>query len=257
MRRVDLNCDMGESFGAWHIGNDAAVLPHVTSINVACGFHGGDPSVMRATVHAAAAHRVAIGAHPGLPDLNGFGRRELAVSAQEVYDMVVYQVGALQAIAGTAGVTIKHVKPHGALYNMAAVRRDLADAIARAVQDVDVMLVLVGLSGSALIDAGRVLGLHTASEVFADRNYRADGTLVPRTAPNALITDVDAAAARALRMVTDHRVTAIDGSDIAVKADTICIHGDAPNATQFAQRIRSVLRTAGVASQSLGDTAHA
>jgi 5-oxoprolinase (ATP-hydrolysing) subunit A len=256
MARIDLNCDMGESFGAWTIGSDAAVLPYVTSVNIACGFHAGDPSVMRATVHAAAAHRVAVGAHPGLPDLNGFGRRDMAVSPQEVYDMVVYQVGALQAIAGAAGVMVRHVKPHGALYNMAATRRDLADAIARAVQDVDAMLILVGLAGSALIDAGTVLGLRVAREVFADRSYRADGTLVPRATPGALISDVDVAVARVLRMVQQGRVLALDGTDIAVTADTICIHGDAPGAPQFAQRIRTALHTAGVSPLALSDAVH-
>ena len=252
MTRVDLNCDMGESFGAWTIGNDAAVLPYVSSVNIACGFHGGDPSVMRATVHAAAAHRVAIGAHPGLPDLIGFGRRELAVTAQEVYDMIVYQVGALQATAFTAGVSLQHVKPHGALYNMAAVRRDLADAIARAVFDVDAALVLVGLSGSALIAAGARLGLRTASEVFADRGYQGDGTLVPRHQPSAMVTDVDVAVQRAVRMVREQRVRAVEGTDVTVVAETICIHGDAPGAPQFAERIRTALHVAGISVTALG-----
>ncbi len=256
MARADLNCDMGESYGAWTIGNDAAVLPHVTSINVACGFHGGDPSVMRATVHAAVTHHVAIGAHPGLPDLIGFGRREMAVSPQEVYDLVVYQVGALQAVARAAGTTIRHVKPHGALYNMAAVRRELADEIAQAVFDVDSTLVLVGLSGSALILAGKSRGLSTAREVFADRNYRADGTLVPRSSPGAMISDVQTAASRAVRMVQHGRVIAIDGTDIAVDADTICIHGDAVGAAAFAQRIRTALQAAGISVLPHGAAAH-
>lgn len=244
MVRVDLNCDMGESFGAFTIGDDAAILPFVSSINIACGFHGGDPSVMRTTVLAAKAHHVAIGAHPGLPDLIGFGRREIAVTPQEVYDMITYQVGALRGVAHAAGVSVGHVKPHGALYNMAAVRRPLADAVASAVRDIDPTLILVGLSGSALIDAGRAHGLRTASEGFADRNYQSDGTLVSRAATDALVTDADAAAARAVRMVQAHSVTTIDGSDIRVTADTICIHGDAPQAPLFAQRIRAALRNA-------------
>ncbi len=256
MVRVDLNCDMGESHGAFTIGDDAAILPFVSSINVACGFHGGDPSVMRATVQAAAAHRVAVGAHPGLPDLIGFGRREMAVSPQEVYDMTAYQVSALLGVARAAGVTVGHVKPHGALYNMAAVRKPLADAIALAVHDIDTALILVGLSGSALIEAGRAQGLQTASEVFADRNYQPDGTLVPRSQPNALVTDVEIAVARALRMVQVQRVTAIDGSDVQVRAETICIHGDAPLAHTFAQRIRSALSGAGVAVLALGEHTH-
>ncbi|MDZ7631939.1 MAG: 5-oxoprolinase subunit PxpA [Gemmatimonadaceae bacterium] len=256
MAHVDLNCDMGESHGVWTIGADAAVLPHVTSINVACGFHGGDPSVMRATVLAAAAHQVAIGAHPGLPDLLGFGRREMAVSPQEVCDMVVYQLGALQAFAAAVGVRVCHVKPHGALYNMAAVRRDLADAIADAVHSVDASLVLVGLSGSALIAAGTARGLPVAHEVFADRNYRADGTLVPRTMPDALITDVDIAVARVVRMVQQGRVLTVDGTDMPVAAQTICIHGDAPGAPMFAQRIRAALHAAGITPRALSTPPH-
>ena len=255
--RVDLNCDMGESFGNWTIGDDAAILPFVSSVNIACGFHAGDPSVMRVTVHAAAAHHVAVGAHPGLPDLAGFGRREMAVSPQAVYDMTSYQIGALRGIARAAGVTVKHIKPHGALYNMAAVRSPIADAIALAVRDTDGSLTLVALSGSCLIDAGRATGLRTASEVFADRNYMPDGTLVPRSAPNAIVNDVDEAAARAVRMVQSHRVTAIDGSDVTVLAETICIHGDAPYAALFAQRIRVALAAANIAVLSIGAPAHA
>lgn len=255
--RVDLNCDMGESFGNWTIGDDAAILPFVSSVNIACGFHAGDPSVMRVTVQAAAAHHVAVGAHPGLPDLAGFGRREMAVSPQAVYDMTSYQIGALRGIARAAGVTVKHIKPHGALYNMAAVRSPIADAIALAVRDTDGSLTLVALSGSCLIDAGRAAGLRTASEVFADRNYMPDGTLVPRSAPNAIVNDVDEAAARAVRMVQSHRVTAIDGSDVTVLAETICIHGDAPYAALFAQRIRVALAAANIAVLSIGAPAHA
>jgi 5-oxoprolinase (ATP-hydrolysing) subunit A len=256
MQRVDLNCDMGESFGTWTIGADSAVLPHVTSANIACGFHGGDPSVMRATVRAAAAHQVAVGAHPGLPDLVGFGRRDLAVTPQEVYDMVVYQVGALQAVARAAAVPLRHVKPHGALYNMAAGRRELADAIAAAVRDVDDALIFVGLAGSALIEAGRAAGLHIASEVFADRNYQPDGTLVPRRLASALVTDVETAVQRTVRMVREGCVTAIDGSDVVLHADTICIHGDAPDAAAFARRIRAALQAAGIAVMAPDRSAH-
>jgi UPF0271 protein len=253
MARIDLNCDMGESHGAFVIGHDADVMPHVTSINVACGFHGGDPSVMRSTVTLAAMHAVAVGAHPGLPDLLGFGRREMAVTPQEVYDLVTYQVGALEAIAMAAGgIPLQHVKPHGALYNMAAVRDDLADAIARAVKDVDDSLVLMGLSGSALIRAGRAYGLTTASEVFADRAYMADGTLAPRSRSDAMITSVDVAVTRAVRMVTLHEVIAVDGAAVTLDAETICIHGDAPQAALFAQRIRAGLDAAGISVQSLG-----
>ncbi len=255
--RVDLNCDMGESYGAYVIGNDAAVLPHVTSINVACGFHGGDPGVMQRTVHAAVAHGVAIGAHPGLPDLIGFGRREMSVTAQDVYDMTVYQIGALQAVATAGGTTLQHVKPHGALYNMAAINPPLADAIARAVRDVDRRLILLGLSGSALLSAGSALGLRTASEVFADRNYQADGTLVPRSQANALIHDADAAVAHVVGMVRAHEVTAVDGTVVPVVAHSICIHGDAPGAALFAERIRSALAAAHVSVMALAASSHA
>jgi len=253
MARIDLNCDMGESHGAFVMGHDRDVLPFVTSINVACGFHGGDPTVMRQTVTLAAMHGVAVGAHPGLPDLLGFGRREMAVSAQEVYDMVTYQVGALEAIASVAaGIPLQHVKPHGALYNMAAVRDDLADAIARAVRDVDDALILMGLSGSALIRAAQTHGITTASEVFADRGYMANGTLVSRSRDDALITNVDFAVTRAVRMVAQHEVIAVDGSTVALHADSICIHGDAPHAALFAQRIRAGLEAGGITVQSFG-----
>ena len=253
MDRIDINCDMGESHGAYVLGHDADVLPFVTSINVACGFHAGDPAVMRQTVTLAAMHGVAVGAHPGLPDLIGFGRREMAVSAQEVYDMVTYQIGALEAIASAvAGIPLQHVKPHGALYNMAAVRDDLADAIARAVLDVDDSLILMGLSGSALIRAARAHGLTTASEVFADRAYLADGTLVPRNQEDAMIANVDLAVTRAMHMVRLHEVIAVDGTAVALDVESICIHGDAPQAALFAQRIRAGLDAAGICVQPLG-----
>ncbi len=257
MARIDLNCDMGESHGAFVIGHDADVLPHVTSVNVACGFHGGDPSVMRRTVSLAAMHDVAVGAHPGLPDLLGFGRREMAVTPQEVYDMVTYQVGALEAIASAAaGIPLQHVKPHGALYNMAVVRDDLADAIARAVHDVDDSLILMGLAGSALIRAAKTHGLSTASEVFADRAYMPDGTLAPRSRPDAMITDVQIAVARVVRMVTLHEVIAVDGAAVSLSAESICIHGDGAQAPLFAQRIRAGLEAAGITVQPLGTRSH-
>ena len=257
MARIDLNCDMGESHGAFVIGHDADVLPHITSINVACGFHGGDPSVMRNTVTLAALHGVSVGAHPGLPDLLGFGRRDMAVTPQEVYDMITYQIGALEAIASAAaGVALQHVKPHGALYNMAARRDDLADAIARAVHDVDDSLILMGLSGSALIRAAQAHGLATASEVFADRAYMPDGTLAPRSRPDAMISDVDTAVTRAVRMVTMHEVIAVDGATVVLNAESICIHGDGAQAALFAQRIRAGLDAAGITVQALAAHPH-
>ena len=243
---VDLNCDMGESFGSWRMGNDAAVLPYVTSANIACGFHAGDPSTMARTVGDAARHGVAIGAHPGLPDLAGFGRREMRVTPDEVYAMVLYQVGALGGIARSLGAPLTHVKPHGALYNMAAADRALADAIARAVWDFEEALLLVGLAGSELLRAGKAQGLATASEVFADRHYLPDGSLVPRSRPDAMVTDEAQAIARVVRMVTAGRVTAVDGSEIDVSADTICIHGDGPHAVAFARGLRAALEAEGV-----------
>jgi 5-oxoprolinase (ATP-hydrolysing) subunit A len=250
MPEVDLNCDMGESTGAFRVGNDLAILPHVTSVNVACGFHGGDPSVMRQTVRAAVAHGVAIGAHPGLPDLIGFGRREMAVTIEETYDMVVYQIGALRGIAHAAGAHVGHVKPHGALYNMAARLPEHADAIARAIRDVDPALILVGLSGSALIEAGTAHGLRTVSEVFADRAYLVDGSLAPRGTPNAVLTDADLVATRAVRMVLDQQVDTVDGARIPVTADSICIHGDGPHAVDFARLVRQALDAAGITVRS-------
>lgn len=244
--RVDINCDMGESFGAYHIGADTEVLPHVTSANVACGFHGGDPATMRATVSAAKSLGVAIGAHPGLQDLAGFGRRAMQVSPQEVYDLMIYQVGALHGFARAAGVELQHVKPHGALYNMAAAQPALADAIARAVRDVDRGLVLFGLAGSHLLAAAERAGISSASEAFADRNYLHDGALVPRQRPDALVTDAAEAVRRVVRMVREGVVADVDGEDIAIRADTVCIHGDGPHAAEIAKRLRAGLEAVGV-----------
>ncbi|MDQ6828023.1 MAG: LamB/YcsF family protein, partial [Gemmatimonadota bacterium] len=224
----------------------ADVLPHITSANIACGFHGGDPSVMRKTVAGALVHGVTIGAHPGLPDLAGFGRRTMDVSPDDVYEMIVYQVGALMAFATVAGTKVRHVKPHGALYNMAAADPALAEAVAQAVRDVDQRLVLFALAGSHLIGAGEAAGLRTASETFADRGYNADGSLVSRKRPGALVSDADEAVRRAARMVRDGKVRSVDGSDVAVRADTICIHGDGPHAAEFARRLRSGLEAEGV-----------
>jgi len=250
--RVDLNCDMGESFGAYQIGADEAVLPFITSANIACGFHGGDPSVMRMTVARAKQHGVAVGAHPGLPDLIGFGRRNLDVTPDDAYDMVVYQVGALLGVARAAGVSMQHVKAHGALYNMAAVKRDLAAAIARAVRDVDRNLVLFGLPGSFLISEGESAGLTTACEAFADRNYMSDGTLVSRKRADAHVHDASEAVSRAIRMVREGKVRSVDGDDIAIRADTICVHGDGPHAAEFTQRLRSAFEAESIEVRSLG-----
>lgn len=246
MTRVDINCDMGESFGAYEIGADAAVLPHVTSANIACGFHGGDPGVMRETVAAAAALGVAVGAHPGLPDLVGFGRRVMQLTPQEVYDLIIYQVGALLGFARAAGTPLHHVKAHGALYNMAAAQPSLADAIARAVRDVDAGLVLYGLAGSHLLTAAERARIASASEAFADRNYLHDGALVPRSRPDAMVHDVDEAVRRAVRMVREGVVADVEGEDIPIRADTICLHGDGPNAAELARGLRAGFEAQGI-----------
>jgi UPF0271 protein len=246
MDRVDLNCDMGESFGAWTLGDDAAIMASITSASIACGLHAGDSTVMRRTVRLAQESGVSIGAHPGLPDLAGFGRREITVTPEEVRDLVLYQVGALAAFARAEGRQLRHVKPHGALYNMAARDRALADAIAEAVRSFDPALVLFGLAGSALIAAGESAGLRVASEVFADRAYEPDGSLAPRSRPGAVIHDPAAVAARAVAMVRDGVVHATDGSRVRVRADTICVHGDTPGAAGLARTVRRALEAAGI-----------
>jgi UPF0271 protein len=244
--KIDLNSDLGESFGPYSIGHDAEILQQVTSANIACGFHGGDPDVMEKTVSLAVAQGVAIGAHPGLPDLSGFGRRKIEIKPSEAYSMVVYQIGALAAFAHAHGVALQHVKPHGALYNMAAKDADLARAIAKAVHDVDAGLILFGLAGSQLIEQGKVVGLQTASEVFADRTYQPDGSLTPRSQPDAMVTDETESIARILRMVRDGVVRCQDGTDISVQADTVCVHGDGVKALAFTERIHRALSVAGV-----------
>ena len=252
MARIDLNCDMGESFGAWRMGNDLEILDHVTSANIACGFHAGDPTTMRKTVEAAVAKGVAVGAHPGLPDLQGFGRRTMAVSPAEAYDLTVYQIGALAAFVQAAGGRLAHVKAHGALYNMAAKDPQLSEAIARAVHDVDPDLVLFGLAGSETIRAAEKVGVRAAGEVFADRSYQDDGSLTPRSRPDAMIEDADRAAAQVRRMVCDGVVRSTSGAEVAVRADTLCIHGDQPGALAFVKRIRIELERAGVDVKAFG-----
>ena len=251
MARIDFNCDMGEGFGAYTMGNDLAILDYVNSANVACGFHAGDPPTIHKTVQAAIEKGVAVGAHPGLPDLQGFGRRNMAVSAAEAYDMVVYQIGAVAAFAQAFGGRLSHVKAHGALYTMAAKDARLSEAIAKAVRDFDSKLILFALSGSAMIDAAEAIGLRAAAEVFADRTYQDDGTLTPRREPHSMIEDEEAAIAQVKRMVTEGVVRSAGGKDVRVRADTLCIHGDQPNALAFAKRIRSELTRAGVEVKAL------
>jgi 5-oxoprolinase (ATP-hydrolysing) subunit A len=246
MRRIDLNCDLGESYGAWQMGDDANVLGLVSSANIACGFHAGDPLTMRRTVQLAAAQGVAIGAHPSLPDLQGFGRREMALSADEAQSLVLYQIGALSAFAQSANTRLSHVKPHGALYNMAARDAALAAAIAAAVAEFDRSLILVGLAGSKLLDAGRAAGLRVAAEAFCDRRYQSDGSLTPRSERDAVIKDIDDAVAQGLSIALHGRAQARDGSRVAIAADTLCIHGDKPDAALFARRLREALQAAGV-----------
>lgn len=251
MTTIDLNCDLGESYGAYTIGNDEALLQVATSANIACGFHAGDPHVMRQTVERALKLNIAIGAHPGFPDLNGFGRRSMALSPEEVYDIILYQVGALQAVVHAEGGHLSHVKPHGALYNMAAKDAALAVAVAGAIAAVDPSLILYGLSGSRLIEAGRAAGLKTASEVFADRTYQQDGGLTPRSHSDALITDERTALRQVLEMVKHGSVRTVQGNKIQICADTLCIHGDGAHALAFAKKIRESFEKEGIAVQPL------
>ncbi|MFJ5769656.1 LamB/YcsF family protein [Psychrobacillus sp. NPDC093180] len=241
MFRVDLNCDLGESFGRYKLGEQKEILKYVTSANIACGFHAGDPSVMRETVKLAIENGVKIGAHPGLPDLNGFGRREMNISSQEAYDLVVYQIGALNGFLATFGEQMQHVKPHGALYNMASKDSELAQAIAQAVYDVSPKLVLFGLAGSKLTAAGEKIGLHTAHEVFADRTYQSDGSLTSRQQTDALITDKDQSVEQVVRMVTEGKVISQQHTEVLINADTVCIHGDGEHAVSFAKYIKETL----------------
>lgn len=243
---VDLNCDLGESFGSYKIGNDKDILAYVTSANIACGFHAGDPATMRRTVKLALENGVAVGAHPGLPDLVGFGRRNMDITPQEAYDMVTYQIGALNAFVKAEGGIMQHVKPHGALYNMAAKNPNLAEAIAEAVYQVNPALILFGLAGSELVKAGIKTGLSTAQEVFADRTYQQDGTLTPRKLANALITNEAKSVEQVIRMVKEGLVRSQQGVDVAIQADTICIHGDCAHALEFARKIRLALQKADI-----------
>jgi UPF0271 protein len=246
MTEIDLNCDMGEGFGAYKMGDDVALLEHVTSANIACGFHAGDPATMARTVNAAVERGVAVGVHPSLHDLQGFGRRVIEVSETEAYQAIVYQIGALSGFAAAAGARLRHVKVHGALYNMAAKNAALSRGICRAVRDVDRSLVFYALAGSVTETVARELGLQVASEVFADRSYQDDGSLTPRSQPGAMITDVEQSIAQVRRMVKDGAVRAQSGKDVALKADTVCVHGDQPGAVDFACRLRAALEADGI-----------
>ncbi len=242
--RIDFNCDMGESFGAYTLGLDDQIIKSITSANIACGFHAGDPEWMRRTVELAERQRVGVGAHPGFPDLRGFGRRNLAASPAEVRDDLVYQIGALTAF--TREKRLQHVKPHGALYNMAVENDALASAICQAVLEVDPRMILVVLAGSRWVALAVRMGLRVAREVFADRAFNLDGTLVPRSKPGAVLHDRHEVIDRSLRLVTEGKVTAITGEVIELQADTICLHGDTPGSVQLASALRDAFERSGV-----------
>jgi len=247
--KIDLNCDMGESFGAYNLGMDAEIISFISSANIACGFHAGDPLVMNRTVKLAADHGVGIGAHPGFPDLMGFGRRNMDCSANEIGDYLIYQIGALQAFCTAHGVRLRHVKPHGALYNMAVVNESLVRTIAQAISTIDKNLFLVALAGK---HAGRMAsivqeeGIEMIFEAFPDRAYTPEGTLVSRKQPGAVIHDPDEAAERALLMATEGVVIAVDGTRVPMSVDTLCVHGDNPSAVALARTIRNHLEASGI-----------
>ncbi|WP_342647989.1 5-oxoprolinase subunit PxpA [Mucilaginibacter sp. CSA2-8R] len=252
MQTIDLNCDMGEAFGNYAMPNDELLLNYITSANIACGFHAGDPQVMQQTVALAIKKGVAIGAHPGLPDLQGFGRREIKISPNEAYQLTLYQTGALHAFVKAAGRRLHHVKPHGALYNMAAKDATLAQAIVQAIIDFDPTLILYGLAGSHMITEAEKAGLVTASEVFADRTYQDDGSLTPRTQSNALITNEQQSIEQVLLMVQKQQVMSTSTKPIALKAETLCLHGDGAHAIEFAQTISRRLKAEGISIKAPG-----
>lgn len=250
MANIDLNCDMGEAFGNYPMPNDELLFDYISSANIACGFHAGDSKVMQETVALAIKKGVAIGAHPGLPDLQGFGRREMKISPNEAYQITLYQIGALFAFVKAARAKLHHVKPHGALYNMAAKDKNLAAAIANAVRDFDASLILYGLAGSEMIDEAAKIGLKTASEVFADRTYQDDATLTPRSQADALITNESKSLKQVLRMVNQQEVISTHQKIIKIKAETLCIHGDGAHAIDFAKTIHQTLKNEGITIKS-------
>jgi len=246
MKKIDLNCDMGESYGAWKMGADADVMPFITSANIACGFHGGDPATIRKTVKLAVDHGVAIGAHPSLPDLMGFGRRVMRISPQDMYDLVVYQAGAVEAFARAAGAKLHHVKCHGALYNMAATDEALSEAMARAVADLGNGISLYALSNSVMMKTAKAKGIKVYGEVFGDRGYSDDGTLAPRDKPGGMIEDPAESAKQVLAMIEEGYVTSLGGKRVPVAADTLCLHGDQPGAVTFARKLRETFKERGI-----------
>lgn len=253
MFRVDLNSDLGESFGRYTIGNDDKIIPLITSANVACGYHAADPVVMNKTIVMAKEAGIRVGAHPGFPDLMGFGRRNMNVSKEEAKAYTMYQLGALDAFCRAHGVKMQHVKPHGAMYNMAAKDYELSVAICEAIKEFDDSLIVMALSGGELVRAAKDMGLRVALEVFADRAYEEDGSLVARTKEGAMITDEEEAIRRVIRMVKEQKVTAITGKDIDIKADSICVHGDGAKALAFVERIREAMQAEGIEICSLDE----
>ena len=251
MKAVDLNCDLGESFGVYQLGNDQEMMKYITSANIACGFHAGDPITMRKAVLMALNNNVSIGAHPGLPDLRGFGRRNINISARDAYHDVVYQIGALDAFVKSEGGVLAHVKPHGALYNLCAMDEALAEAVAEAVYRVNPLLRLYALSGSKLIKAGNKLGLVTVNEVFADRAYLDNGNLAPRDYEGSVISNNSELIEQVLQLVLQKKVTTITGKDIPLQSDSICLHGDTVNAVEMARLISSTLKEHGVYLKSI------
>ena len=246
MPSIDFNCDLGESFGAWRMGNDQAVLPYVSSINVACGFHAGDPQTIKQTVEQASALKIAIGAHPGLPDLRGFGRRAIAVSANDLYADTLYQIGALAGFARVAGTRLTHVKPHGALYHMLDQQLELADAFVRAVRDFDASLLLFGSSTGRFLQTAQTLGMGCIHEVFADRSYEENGQLTPRALAGATLDQADAC--RQLDLILREGIVITrQGSPLALRAQTVCLHGDRSDAAAMAQALRATIAAAGFA----------
>ncbi len=252
-QRIDLNADVGESFGAWRLGDDEGMLALVTSANVACGFHAGDPLTLRRTCELAAARGVAVGAQVSYADLAGFGRRFIDVPADALVADILYQLGALAAMCRVAGTRLRYLKPHGALYNATVHHEGQAAAVVAAIAAYDRSLPVLGLPGSALLRLAAEAGLRAVPEAFADRGYAADGTLVPRSVPGALVTDTDDVAARVVRMVCDGVVASVDGADVAVEADSVCLHGDTPGAVDLARSVRAALAAAGVALASFAD----
>lgn len=253
--KIDLNSDVGESFGNYKLGMDEAVIPLISSANIACGFHAGDPSVMRYTMSLVTQHGVAPGAHPGFPDLLGFGRRNMDVSIAEIKEYVTYQVGALQAFATMQGLTLQHVKPHGALYNMAVKNTAIWDAVAEVLSRLDTRLILVVLAGAnreELLNIASRHGIRVAFEFFGDRAYNQDGSLVSRKEPGSVIHDQDLAASRILKLVKEGKVRAADGTEIELTADTICVHGDNPTAVGLTNKIRETLFAEGIEIAPLG-----